>query len=153
MEKNKKMAGFVLAIYLKGEKMLNKLILIEGENYKQFSNEKELVEYMLGDNYYSLSEKEKQILISKNAIFKCYGKGIEIVKYQEKIENFKNKFIIYDEKSYILSLLLADQIKLLESKDANIYAKEMDKTNFEGNYIILNNFAEELLKKYLEKQI
>lgn len=130
--------------------MLNKLILIEGENYKQFSNEKELVEYMLGDNYYSLSEKEKQILISKNAIFNCYGKGIEIVKYQEKIEDLKNKFIIYDEKTYILSLLLTDQIKLLESKDANIYTKEMDKTNFEGNYIILNNFAEELLKKYLK---
>lgn len=91
--------------------MLNKLILIEGENYKQFSNEKELVEYMLGDNYYSLSEKEKHILISKNAIFKCYGKGIEIVKYQEKKEDLKNKFIIYDEKTYILSLLVIPQEK------------------------------------------
>ena len=70
---------------------------------------------------------------------------------KEKID-LKNKFIIYDEKTYILSLLLTERAMLLESIDSNIFTENLDKTGIRDNYIIVNTFAEKLLDKYINSQ-
>ena len=64
--------------------------------------------------------------------------------------NSKNAFIIYDEITYILSLLKFNKIILLEKTNANILGKYINKENIEENYLILNKFADEIMQKYLE---
>ena len=68
-----------------------------------------------------------------------------MVKYKKGIEG---KFIIKDEITYILSLLTTGNILLLERIDSNIFTKDIDKLNYNDNYIIVNTFANELPKKY-----
>ena len=127
--------------------MLNNLILIENGKYKQFSSEIELVEYLFGDQYYSLSQKEKQDLMELNALSRIHGTNLKISKSKpEKEENIANKFVIYNEKTFVLSLLRTNQVTLLEKRDSNIYTKNMDKADIQDNYIIVNTFAEKLLK-------
>ena len=57
--------------------------------------------------------------------------------------------VIQDEITYILSLLKIDKFMILENIESNFLTKHLDKSNFEGNYIIVNKFAEELLGKYV----
>lgn len=131
--------------------MLNNLILIEDGKYKQFSTQEELVEYLLGDTYYSLSEKGKINIMKLNAVAKCYGTDIKVLDLTKKEEkkDIKNKFVIYDEITYVLSLLLTKRATLLEKTDINYFTKNMDKTNIKENYIIVNTFAESLLESYI----
>lgn len=134
--------------------MLNKLILIENDKSYQFSNEKSLVEHLMGSNYYNQSENEKLEQMQLNALAKCLGTNLEILKVDKENEkkeriDVKNKFVIYDEKTYILSLLLTQRATLLESTDSNIFTGGLDKTEIQDNYIIVNTFAEKLLDKYI----
>lgn len=135
--------------------MLKKLIVIENEKKYQFSKETELLQFLLGPNYYMQSKKEQIEQMEINALIKCKGTNLQIMKINEendkKMIDIKNKFIIYDEKTYIFSLLLTNKIILLESIDSNIFTSQIDKTNIKENYIIVNKFAEELLNKYINK--
>lgn len=134
--------------------MLNKLILIENNKNYQFSNEKALVKYLMGNNYYNQSENERLEQMQLNALAKCLGTNLEILKLdkankkKERID-VKNKFIIYDEITYILSLLLTQRAMLLESTNSNIFTGNLDKTKVKENYIIVNTFAEKLLDQYI----
>ena len=89
-----------------------------------------------------------------NAVAKCIGTSLKVIKInkeefrREKID-VKNKFIIFDEKTYILSLLLTQSLMLLESTTSNIFTEKLDKTAITDNYIIVNTFAEQLLDKYI----
>lgn len=135
--------------------MLKKLIVIENQKNYQFSEESEIVKFLLGPNYY-MQSKQKQIeQMEINALIKCKGTNLQIMKMKEednkKKIDVKNKFIIYDEKTYILSLLLTNKIMLLESTDSNIFTNQLDKTNIKENYIIVNKFAEELLDKHINR--
>ena len=49
--------------------------------------------------------------------------------------------------TYILSLSIINKFMLLENIDSNIFTKELDKSQMDGNYIIVNKFAKELLGK------
>lgn len=134
--------------------MLNKLILIENDKSYQFSNEKSLVEHLMGNNYYNQSENEKLEQMQLNALAKCLGTNLEILKVDKENEkkeriDVKNKFVIYDEKTYVLSLLLTQRAMLLESTDSNIFTGGLDKTEIKDNYIIVNTFAEKLLDQYI----
>lgn len=137
--------------------MLNKLILIENGQSRQFSKEEDLIKYFLGSGYYNQSEGEKFQQMELNALAKCIGTDMKVVKInraeaqKEKID-LKNKFIVYDEKTYILSLLLTQRAMLLESIDSNIFTGNLDKTGITDNYIIVNTFAEKLLDKYINGQ-
>lgn len=135
--------------------MLKQLILIENNKKYQFSDKQNLIKYLLGNTYFQLSNKDKLELLIYNAFAKCLNteyKPVTIVKNNINtidINNDKN-FIIYDENTYILSLLLLNKIMILERKDANIFANNLDKSKLDGNYIILNTFSKKLLADYIK---
>lgn len=135
--------------------MLKKLIVIENQKNYQFSDEAEIVKFLLGSNYYMQSKQEQLEQMEINALIKCKGINLQIMKIKgednKKKINVKNRFIIYDEKTYILSLLLTNKIMLLESIDSNVFTGQLDKTNIKENYIIVNKFAEELLDKHINR--
>lgn len=126
---------------------MKNLILIEnGEKY-QFDTIKELVEAIIDKNYYQMSEKEKKEKLELKAYANCIQD--KIIKKEEI--DINSKFVLKDEITYIYSLLNLEKIMLLENINADILTKDLDKTNLEGNYIIVNKFSKELLKKYLER--
>lgn len=132
--------------------MLKELILIEDGKSYQFSTEKELVEHLLGNNYYNATRQEQVEQMRINGKFNSVNTPIEVVDLQELDEgDINNKFVIYDEKTYILSLLLANRYTLLERKDSNVFTSAMKKDKIEENYIIVNTFAKEILKRYINK--
>lgn len=117
--------------------MLKNLILIENNKKYQFDTLEELVQAIIDKDYYKMSDKEKHERLELKAFANSFGKDGMI--------NTKNEII------YILSLLVLNKFMILENVNSNVFTKGMDKSNLDGNYIIVNKFAKELLEKYLEK--
>ena len=135
----------------KEEKMLQKIIIIENDNKLQCDTQKEVVRVLLDKKYYELTEKEKLEKREIKAIANCINNKKEIVKEIEiDDENIEDKFIIKDEMTYILSLLITNKIMLLERIDSDIYTKTLNKSEIKDNYIIVNKFAKEILENYLK---
>ena len=130
--------------------MLSKIIIIENDNKVQCDSEEEVIKLLIDKRYYELSEKEKLEKIEMKAIANCINNSFEIVENVNS-KDLENKFVIKDETTYVLSLLIINKIILLERIDSNIYTSSIDKSNMKDNYIIVNKFAKELLKNYLEK--
>lgn len=120
--------------------MLKNLIVIENSQKYQFDTLKELVETIIDKNYYKMSDEEKTEKLKLQALANSLGN-------QEILSKINTK----DEISYIFSLLLINKFMLLENVNSNIFTQYMDKVNLNGNYIIVNNFSKELLKKHLER--
>ena len=128
------------------------LILIENEKYNQFSRIEEITKFLLGDNYFNISDEEKRELMRLNARAYCINTNKKIVTLNEiKDNNIDNIFAIQDEKSYILSLLNINKYTLLEKTTCDIFTSDLNKENIKDNYIIVNRFAEELLDKHIKK--
>jgi len=135
--------------------MLKKLIFIENNKSYQFNEEVELIEFLMGTGYYTQTSKDKIRQMKLNALAKCLGtklKIIEINKQESDLIDVKGKFLIYDEKTYVLSLLLTGRGMLLERKDSNIYTEKINKKQIADNYIIVNTFAERLLDAYINQK-
>ena len=132
--------------------MLKKLILIEGSEKYQFDTVKELVELIIDKRYYELTEENKKEKLKLKAVANCMFSNLQIVNNLEELDNIEGKFIIADEITYIYSLLLLNKVTLLESTDANLLATTLNKEEISENYIIVNKFAKELLKKYLDRK-
>lgn len=117
---------------------MDKIVLIgNGTSYK-LNTLQEIVEILIGEQYYNLS-KEEQTTVLRQIAFE-----------NETINQFEQGSInIQDEITYILSLLKLNLITVMESKDADILGRYMDKNLIDGNYIILNAFADRLLEGYL----
>ena len=130
--------------------MLSKIIIIENDNKVQCDSEEEVIKLLIDKRYYELSEKEKLERREMKAIANCINNSFEIVENVNS-KDLENKFVIKDETTYVLSLLIINKIILLERIDSNIYTSSIDKSNMKNNYIIVNKFAKELLKNYLEK--
>ena len=134
--------------------MLKPLIIIEGYKKYQFDRFDEITSYLFGDNYNNLSKEEKFNIQKKNAFAKANDTNLKITSIQE-IKNPQNsiessdKFILFNEMTYILSLLKTGRITLLENVISNIFTNGLDKSNIKDNYIIINSFADELLDKYI----
>ena len=131
---------------------MQNLILIEGEEYTQFNDLESLVKSMIDNNFYKLSNKEKLEILEKKAFLICQLANAQLVNFKEyNISNYKDEdiFVIYDEITYILSMLKIGKWCLLEKKEANILVKDIDKEDIEENYIIVNNFTDRLLERYL----
>lgn len=126
------------------------LILIEGNEKYQFDTLEELIETIIHKQYYEMSENVKKEQLELKAFANCMQENIDIVSKGEKLTSIDGKFIIHDEVTYVLSLLLLNKVMLLERTNSNIFTKNLDKTNISDNYIIVNHYAKDLLKKYLE---
>lgn len=100
-----------------------------------------------------MSEDERKIELEKKTIANTWQDNIKIINFNKYPIDFdENGFIIYDEITYILSMLKFNKLILLEKTEANIFGKYINKDGFEDNYIIINSFANDILKKYLQKQ-
>lgn len=134
--------------------MLKKIILIENDKEYQCDTMQEVVKKLIDENYYSFTQEEKINKMKMLALANCLNNKKEIIEEYELDTNssIEGKFIIKDEMTYVLSLLLTNNIILLERIDSNVFTKDLDKSNFNDNYIIVNKFAEMLLQKYINKQ-
>lgn len=134
--------------------MLKKIILIENDKEYQCDTMQEVVKKLIDENYYNFTQEEKINKMKMLALANCLNNKKEIIEEYELDTNFsiERKFIIKDEMTYVLSLLLTNNIILLERIDSNVFTKDLDKSNFNDNYIIVNKFAEMLLQKYINKQ-
>ena len=129
------------------------LILIEGNEKYQFDTLEELIETIIHNKYYEMSENVKKEQLELKAFANCMQENVDIVSNGEKLTSIDGKFIIQDEITYVLSLLLLNKVMLLERTNSNIFTKNLDKSNISDNYIIVNHYAEDLLKKYLENMV
>lgn len=122
--------------------MLKKLIAIEnGESY-QYDTLEDLVKDLIDENFYNMQQNEKVEIMQKKAVANSF-KSLEDIGIIDKIE---------DELTYILYLLTTNNVVLLEHKETEIFTKDIDKTELEDNYIIINSFAEELLNKRINSK-
>lgn len=132
---------------------MEKLIIIEGKDKYKYDNPKDLIKNFIDKSYFDISREEKNIILEKKAIANTMKDNIKIVKLKKFPDDYEdNAFILYNEISYILSLLKFNKIILLERTDANIFGRYINKESIEDNYIIVNKFANEILKKYLKEK-
>ena len=126
--------------------MFKNLIIIEGKKHIELDNKNEVYNYLFGDNYINLSSEEKQDILKRNALIRTHNLDIDVTK-----ELSCKDFCIYDEMTYIYSLLSLNYINLLENKESDIFIYNLDKSQLKGNYVIVNTFSEELLKEYINE--
>lgn len=131
---------------------MKRLILIEsGEKY-QFNTLEELIECIIDKEYYKMTINERKHKMELKAYANCLNSKVEIVDEIEPNMLLDGKFVILDEKTYVFSLLILDKIILLENIESNIFTEDLEKSNLSDNYIIVNNFAKDLLRVYLSKR-
>lgn len=128
--------------------MLEKIIIIENGEEVQCETLEEIVKILIDEDYYNMSQEDRTKKMRMKAIANCINNKMEIVANIED-KNIEGKFIVRDEITYILSLLTTNNIILLERIDANIFTKDIPKENLKGNYIVVNKFAKELLKRII----
>jgi len=132
---------------------MENLIVIEGKEKYKYDNIENLIETFVSKNYFDMSNEEQSNILEKKTIANTMLNNIKIVKLNKYPDDFEeNSFILYNEISYILSMLKFNKLILLERTDANIFGKYINKEWIEDNYIIINKFANEILKKYLEEE-
>lgn len=135
--------------------MLKNIIIIEKNEKFECNTEQELVKKIICENYYELSQDERNKALEQKAVANSIGNQFEVVEKNDVTRDMevKNKFILLDEKTYILSLLMTNNITLLEHINSNMFIKYLNKENFTKNYIIVNNFACNILKSYLKEAL
>lgn len=129
---------------------MKKLIIIEGENDYQCETIQDIVKKLIDENYYSLTSDEKKEKMKAMALANTVNNKMTIIDEIKNDMNINGKFIIKDEITYILSLLITNNILLLERKDSNIFVNKITIKENKDNYVIINKFAKELLKKYID---
>ena len=130
---------------------MENLIVIEGKEKYKYNAIKSLIKGFINERYYNMSETEQKNELEKKAIANTIQDNIKIYNMESKAQNYdKEAFILYDEITYILSMLKFNKIILLEKTNANIFGKYINKENITDNYIIVNKFANEIIQKYLE---
>ena len=130
---------------------MENLIVIEGKEKYKYNDIESLIKGFINERYYNMSETEQKNELEKKAIANTIQDNIKIYNMELKAQNYdKEAFIVYDEITYILSMLKFNKIILLEKTNANIFGKYINKENITDNYIIVNKFANEIIQKYLE---
>ena len=130
---------------------MENLIVIEGKEKYKYNDIESLIKGFINERYYNMSETEQKNELEKKEIANTIQDNIKIYNMGSKVQNYdKEAFIVYDEITYILSMLKFNKIILLEKTNANIFGKYINKENITDNYIIVNKFANEIIQKYLE---
>ena len=119
--------------------MLNNLIAIEKKNDYQCNTINELVKKLIDEKYYELTLEQRKNKMKMLAMANTLNKKMEIVD-NCSCDNINGKFIIKDEFTYILSLLICGNIVLLEKKESNydciLVAYEKEESNTLKNELI-----------------
>ena len=123
-----------------------KYIIIEGKNDYKCNSIEDVVRKLVDQNYYELSEIEKKEAIRRKATANALGKTLH------SKENYLSDFILDNEITYILSLLKMEIIYLLEHRDKRELTLGIDLPNDSKNYVIVNSYAQELLKNIKNKK-
>ena len=127
------------------------IIVVEDGKKFCYSGKEELVKSILGEDYYNLSNEEKQ---KRLEICNYRNAGLEqipIVNINkgEAVNNIKDKqYIVCDEDTFILSLAKNNKLVIYEKENANIFVKDVDKQNLKRiseNYICINDCADKIL--------
>ena len=130
---------------------MENLIVIEGKEKYQYKDIKSLIEDFISKNYFNMSKVERKNELEKKTIANTMQSDIKIAKLEKETMDFdENAFVLYDEISYILSMLKFNKIILLERTDANIFGRYINKENIKNNYIKINKFANDIMKRYLK---
>ena len=129
---------------------MENLIVIEGKEKYQYKDIKSLIENFINKNYFDMSKEERKTELEKKTIANTMQSNIKVAKLEKTGDFDENAFILYDEFCYILSMAKFNKIILLERVDANIFGRYINKENIKDNYIIINKFANEIMKKYLK---
>ena len=96
---------------------MENLIVIEGKEKYKFEDLESLVKRFINNNYYNMSEDERKIELEKKSIANTMLRKIKVFELDNDLSNLdENAFILFDEFTYILSLLKFNIIVLLEKK-------------------------------------
>ena len=130
---------------------MENLIVIERDEKYQYKDMDSLVRSFINKDFYEMTEEEKEAEMEKRAVANTFLDNIKVIKLNENKDNYEeDAFILYDEITYILSMLKFDKLIMLERVDAEILGKYINREGMTDNYIIINKFANEIMKKYLE---
>ena len=114
-----------------------RLILVQDGKYEMFDSLKEMICYLLGDDYYSLS-------------FDARGKRISFKMGVNSVFSLnENNISCFDEICYVYWLLLNTNIFLLEKRDSSIFTGGLSKSFIYDDYIIVNKYAKSLYDDYV----
>ena len=126
------------------------IIYMENEQINKFDSIKELYEFIFGQEYFNLTEKEKFIKRYEIAFYKInfYKLDLDIVhkkmgtlgeQYKIKSQEFDltRAIIIDDERELVISLCKIPNITILESKAKDNLLSAKEKEKYKGNYIII----------------
>lgn len=134
---------------------MKNIILIYNEKTYQFDCIKDLKTFLLN----GVEEKNLQKYMYEKCFGFCAVENLRIlntkvgvygdnysVNTDEKTNNIENAFIVDNIDTFILSLCRYNIITLLEEKNHREYTINQDIAISNGNYIIVNYFAEKILK-------
>ena len=133
----------------------NAIIVVEDGKKFCYSGKEELVKSMLGEDYYNLSNEEKQKRLEICTYRNAGLEQIPIVNINkgEVVNNIDKRYIVYDEDTFILSLAKNNKLVIYEKEDANIFAKDVDKQKLKRiseSYICINDCVDSILSKRKE---
>ena len=135
---------------------MENIIIVEEKEKNVFENIEEVVKQFLGKDFYDLSEEEKYKRLRMRTAMNSTFRNIPIkdLKKGEKVLDIKEEqYIVYDEETFLLSLAKNNDIVIYEKENANLFAKNIDKSNLERvakEYIRINDCANELLENRME---
>ena len=135
---------------------MENIIIVEEKEKYVFENIEEVVKQFLGKDFYDLSEEEKYKRLRMRTAMNSSFRNIQIkdLKKGEKVLDIKEEqYIVYDEETFLLSLAKNNDIVIYEKENANLFAKNIDKSNLERvakEYIRINDCANELLENRME---
>ena len=135
---------------------MENIIIVEEKEKYVFENIEEVVKQFLGKDFYNLNEEEKYKRLRMRTAMNSSFRNIPIkdLKKGEKVLDIKEEqYIVYDEETFLLSLAKNNDIVIYEKENANLFAKNIDKSNLERvakEYIRINDCANELLENKIK---
>lgn len=134
-------------------------VIVEYKSKYEFDKIEEIIENILGENYYSLSEEEKYEKLKLKTFINAGAKRLPIIeiKNSSKMPDInKGVYILQNEKTFLLSLAKNKDIVIFEKEKNKILAQDIDTANLRKvseEYIVINDCVDEILKKEISKNI
>ena len=119
-----------------------KYIVVEGENDVKCESFEDVVKALVDERYYDMSEQARKDTLTRKAAANALNTRF--------LTNEKDlsEFVLDDEVTYVLSLLRQGTVYLLENANSRELTKGIDIPENGKNYVVVNNFADELLESY-----